>query len=479
MSVGISRAGAYLPAHRINRTTLANALGQYPLPGRRTVANGDEDSLTMAVEAALDCCGFKPGVDLDGVYFATTTPPYQEKLGSALLASVLGLPDTVETHDFTGSLRAGTQALCTALDRVSGAGEGRFLVVASDARRAEPGSRLEQVVGDGAAALVVDARSELLARVGQRSLTREIMGTWRREEDDYLQVFDEKLEAEHAYRKPVRENLEALLEEQNRDAGEVDRFVLSWPDEGSHRAMKSGLGLDDDQLHRSLFREVGHAGVAHPLLMLVDALPGLDPGQHLCLGSYGDGSDGLLFRVASESPGPSRVDEQLDTANELDSYPTFLDRKDEIKREPPRFSSSPTEYWRDREYLHPLMGLRCTQCGTVQYPKHRVCFTCQSTDEFETIPLRRRGSVYTYTLDHIENRGTQTEYRTEPTPRLVVDLEGGGRVFLDGTDTDGFEIERGMDVRLTFRRIHDGEKFHNYYWKARPPRGSNESGDSP
>jgi hydroxymethylglutaryl-CoA synthase len=54
--------------------------------------------------------------------------------------------------------------------------------------------------------------------------------------------------------------------------------------------------------------------------------------------------------------------------------------------------------------------------------------------------------------------------------RVFVDLDGGGRVLLEMTDGDPSTVRIGVPVELTFRRIHDGAGFANYYWKARPPR---------
>jgi uncharacterized OB-fold protein len=51
---------------------------------------------------------------------------------------------------------------------------------------------------------------------------------------------------------------------------------------------------------------------------------------------------------------------------------------------------------------------------------------------------------------------------------LVIDLDGGGRVYLQGTDSAEDEITVGARVALTFRRLHESGGNRNYYWKARP-----------
>jgi uncharacterized OB-fold protein len=100
----------------------------------------------------------------------------------------------------------------------------------------------------------------------------------------------------------------------------------------------------------------------------------------------------------------------------------------------------------------------------VQYPIARVCIKCKARDRLVAHKLNRRGSVFTFTIDNLV---ANIEH---PLPMVVVDLEGGGRVYLQATDAAEDETRVGAPVVLTFRRLHEGGGNHNYYWKARPPR---------
>ena len=89
--VGITAYGAYIPLFRLSRDAIAQAWGRGSLGGERSVANNDEDSATMAIEAAFDCL---QGVDrqgVDGLFLASTSSPYQEKQCSTLVAAVADL----------------------------------------------------------------------------------------------------------------------------------------------------------------------------------------------------------------------------------------------------------------------------------------------------------------------------------------------------------------------------------------------------
>jgi uncharacterized OB-fold protein len=98
----------------------------------------------------------------------------------------------------------------------------------------------------------------------------------------------------------------------------------------------------------------------------------------------------------------------------------------------------------------------------VQFPKHRVCIECGAAGGLEDVKLARRGTLFTFTNDYL------FESPDPPVCHAVVDLEGGGRLYVEVTDCDPERVEIDMPLELTFRKIHEGGGFHNYFWKARP-----------
>lgn len=115
--IGIRGFGVHVPRYRLSAATLAAAWGGSG-GGERAVANHDEDSLTMAVEASLAALAGRDGRTLGGVILASTTPPYAEKSSAAILATVADCGRDVFVADLGGSLRAGTTGLRLALDAV-------------------------------------------------------------------------------------------------------------------------------------------------------------------------------------------------------------------------------------------------------------------------------------------------------------------------------------------------------------------------
>jgi hydroxymethylglutaryl-CoA synthase len=83
--IGIKSFGAYIPWHRLDRQQFLKAWGGFAIPGERSVAYYDEDSVTMAVEASMNCLKDFDTQKVDGLYFATTSAPYKEKQSAATM----------------------------------------------------------------------------------------------------------------------------------------------------------------------------------------------------------------------------------------------------------------------------------------------------------------------------------------------------------------------------------------------------------
>src|SRR5512139_101578 len=119
---GIVRYGSYVPYFRLTRAAIGAGKGE------RAVASFDEDSVSMAVEAARDA--LRGGPRVDTLVFATTSPPYAEKLNAATVQGALDLPEHVASLELGASSRMGLSGLLLGLDLAT-AGRAA-LVCASD-----------------------------------------------------------------------------------------------------------------------------------------------------------------------------------------------------------------------------------------------------------------------------------------------------------------------------------------------------------
>ncbi|MFQ5668339.1 MAG: OB-fold domain-containing protein [Candidatus Binatia bacterium] len=463
---GIVGFGSYIPSYRLPREILGKEWGTPVAGGEMAVANHDEDSLTLGVGAALNCLPDPEPAQLDALFFASTTPPYREKQTAATVAAVLDTGPDVRTADFTDTLRAGTCALLAAKDAL-GAGARRALVCAADCRLGEPDSLSEQNYGDAAAAVLLGTDHVLAELVSSFSVSEEFHGTWRTEEQAYLHAFPGSFEIKFGYTRFMTAAIRGVLQQAAVIPTKIATAVLAAPNPRAVTAVAKAIGLDPKkQVQDTLWTMLGDTGAAQPLLLLAAALERAKPGDTLLLAGYGDGADACIFRVTdavARYRTARSLFSQIEMKRLLPSYGRYARFRKLLRKETaPTDVSTPVVLFRDRKAILPLHGGRCPECGTVQFPLHRLCIECGYSDGLQEVKLNRHGTLFTFTNDYL------FESPDSPVPHAVVDLQGGGRVYVQMTDCDPERVEIDMPVELTFRKYHEGSGIHNYFWKARP-----------
>jgi 3-hydroxy-3-methylglutaryl CoA synthase len=465
--VGITSYGAYVPMLRL---PLAAIAGGKPGGPEKAVANWDEDAVTMAVAAAIDCLRGIDRAAVDGVLFASTSYPFKEKQGAAIIARALDLRRDVLTADLGDSLRAGTTALRTAVDAVKAGSAERVLVVAGETRMAAPRSAMEANLGDGAAAFLVGREDVALGITAHHAVADEIIDVWRAEGDPFVHAWEDRFVVDHGYRQSVREVVRALLATCRLLPRDFARLVLYGPDARSHGALVRELGFEAAQAQDPLFGRVGNAGAAFAPLLLAAALENAKAGDRVLLVSYGDGAEAVVLEatpLVERLEGRRGVVWHLKRRGEMPSYDLYLRFRQLLATEHDRRAGagiSATKHFRDRDDDLTLAAQRCRRCGCTQYPRQRVCFRCYARDQFDRVRLSDRiGALKSFTFDN---------FAGSPSPPLiatVTDVEGA-RLYLQMTDASPKEVKLDMPVELTFRKIHEAGGTPNYYWKCTPVR---------
>jgi len=465
---GIMSYGAYIPFYRLNGETVRQVWGG-GAKGERAVANADEDSLTLGVEAARVCL---QGIDkstVDALYFASTTAPYKEKQSASIIAAALDLCEDILATDFGGSLRCGTIALQLALDAVKSGSVDKVLVVASDCRIPPPNSDLELVFGDGAVALLI-GRDAPIQIEGSFHTSSEFIDIWRLEYDKFPKRWEDRFITEEGYVPHIQKAILALLRAQNLAIKDVEKACFYAPDARGHRNMGRVLGLDISQVQEPLFDNVGNTGAAFALMILVGALDNAKTGDRILLANYGDGADASIIRVTGDiRNNRGGLRRSLDSKAMIDNYGKYVKFRSlmEFEQTPeytPRTSLS--HIWRDRKWVYRFHGHKCQKCGKIQFPLQKYCMFCQADEKFldEVSLSDKTGTLFTFSIDD------RVQVIDPPNVLATVNLEGGGRFFSQMTDRDVKNIKVGMPVELTFRRIHDALGVHNYFWKCKPAR---------
>lgn len=477
---GITSYGAYIPLQRIARKTISAATGwstsAASLPGEKAVANYDEDSLTMAVTAAIDCLNGLEREKINGLYFATTTPPYRERQNAGIIATALDLRPDIRTCDFSDSTKAGSGALLAACDAIKAGSDSNVMVCASDCRLGKAGGPQEVIFGEGAAALLLGNGAAIASLEGFYSVSYDFMDQWRADGDRFNRMWEDRWIRDEAYTRFIPEAISGLLKKYGLDIKDFAKVIYPCIYLREHAAIAKRLQLDPAQIQQEMLTSVGDTGTANPLIMLVAALEDARPGDKLLVASYGNGCDALFFQVTEqiEKVGDRRgVRNHLASKKELTSYERYSAFRNVIPMETGfRGEVGPSMVsmmWRERKTILALCGVRCKRCGTPQYPYQRVCVKpgCGAIDEMEEYRFSdKKGKLFSYTSDSLAFSASPPELYG------VIDFEGGGRFAFNLTDCELDSLKVDMPVEMTFRKkyVDDVRGIHGYFWKAMPAR---------
>jgi len=479
--IGITSFGGYIPKLRLSRSAIFQHMGWFApaimmvAQGERSFCNWDEDSLTMSTEAARDCVRGFDKSKLDALILCSTTLPFADRSNAGILKNALNLKDEIFVQDVGSSLRAGTSGLISAF-RLLGEGEiENAMVVAADRRETKAGYFYEMWFGDGSAALMVGSSDVIAEFVGCYSVAHDFVDHFRGTLNRYDYMWEERWVRDEGYSKIIPEAVMGLLNKLSLSVTDIDKLVFPCFFKAEHRNIAKKLGVKEENVLDNMHEVCGEAGAAHPLVMFVNALEQAKPGDRILLAGFGQGCDALMFVVTDNIlslPARHGIKGCLENKRVIENYPKFLKFRDLIQIEMGIRAEFPSQtamtvLWRKRKMLTGMVGGKCRECGTPQFPKMDICVNpaCRamnSQDEYEFSEVPALVKSFT---------GDLLAVSVDP-PAIygMVQFEGGGRYMADFTDCELSEVKVGQKVRLAFRRRYtDKERgFTGYFWKAVP-----------
>ncbi len=126
-------------------------------------------------------------------------------------------------------------------------------------------------------------------------------------------------------------------------------------------------------------------------------------------------------------------------------------------------------FWREIPSRYNLVGSRCGNCGTVDFPPRVVCPRCgrKSFGKMARLKLKGRGTVVTYTVIHDAPKDFDM---MKPYVLAIVEMEEGVRITSQVIDVEPADVKIGMQVETAFRKLgQDGEAgVIHYGYKFRP-----------
>jgi 3-hydroxy-3-methylglutaryl CoA synthase len=478
---GICSYGGYVPRYRLNRGLIYQAMGWMNpanianAGGEKSVANFDEDSITMAVAAGVDALRGFDREKVGGVYFASTTMPYKERLNAGIVTAALGVRDQVRAADFSGGIKCGTTALLTALEGAESGRADNVVVSAADTRLGKPASAQELVFGDAGAAVMVGSENVIAEFRDAYSVTYDFVDHFRGEFSRFDRQWEDRWIRDLGFMEILPEAVEGLLEKTGLKIGDFSKVVYPCHYGAARKGLNKKLGISPEADQDNLQQQVGETGSAHPLLMLIGALEEASPGDKILLVSFGSGCDAIAFEVTENIRSlPKRYGLSGSLANraELDNYTKFLVWRDTLPADAGLRAEEDmwtrwSQLWRKRREILGLWGTRCRKCGTVQYPTQRVCVNpeCNAVGEMEPYCFSdKKGKIASFTGDNL------AASLNPPAIYGQVIFSEGGKYMFDFTDCDLESLSTGMSVEMSFRRKYRDQKrdIAGYFWKAVP-----------
>ena len=478
--IGIKAYGGYVPRRRLPRQVIVEANSWFNAglkayaKGERSMCNWDEDTLTMAVEAARDCVGKERPEGIKAIYLASTTLPFADRQNAGVLGTALNLGQNLMTMDISSSLRAGTSGLINALHSARGL-DGDVLFTAAEHRKSRTANQNELMNGDGAASLLLGEGEVVAELLAAHQVALDFVDHYRFATEEFDYNWEERWIRDEGYAKIVPPAIAAALEKAGLGADQIDRFVMPGTIRGVQAMIAKRAGLPETAVHDNLHMVLGDTGAAHSLVMLVHCLQEAEPGQTIMLVGWGQGCDVMIFRTTEalkSLPARHGIKGFLARRKEETNYNKFLafngliEQDGGLRAETDKQTALTTLY-RNKEMVIGFVGGKCEKCGTVQFPKSRVCVNpnCGEFNSQEDHPMSEVGTrIQSWTADNLT-------YSPDPPQHFgMVTFEEGGRLMADFTDVDVGEVAVGGQMRMVFRvKAHDEKRgFNKYFWKAAP-----------
>ncbi len=455
-SVGVAAGRWRLPTSDVNQ-----AWGRGGGRGQSAVCGPDEDSLTLAWQAAdraLDAAGLSPE-SVEAMWWGTARPPFAEGPSWTQLAAVLRLAPTTNGFVVSGSSHSGIDAFIAALDALESGRLDNALVIASDAVSPAVGGAFEAIAGAGAVALVLSRTGGAAHVTGAGSTWAPVLDRYRGDsEDETRESYDGRL---------FREQIFLPMMAEAAAGSDATRWSIPDPD-GRLAAIVikqlSPAGATAALISGAARTELGDTGAAAPWLGAAATLG--EPGS-LAVMAYGAGrATRFDIEVTSPVPGADRVAADLAISNTATYVQVLRARKrltttgESVEMAVPPGSAM---FVRGNRETLGLLGARCVDCATINIPPsiHPACVSCGGT-KFDEVQLARTGSVQTFVINH-----TMPQPFEAPLPLIVVDLDDGSRIQLQGA-TDGSDIAIDARVELILRRYTVERGVPIYGWKVQP-----------
>ena len=332
--VGIVSYGAYVPHFRIVPDEIGKvwgvdgkAMGKGLMISSKSVPAPDEDTITIAVEAARNMmrrCTVDPK-DIGALYVGSESHPYAVKPSGTIVAEAIEAAPGLTVADFEFACKAGTAAMQACMGLV-GAGMVKYAVaIGADTSQGAPGDALEYSASAGGAAFLIGAQNVIATINDTYSYTTDTPDFWRREGRVYPR-HGGRFTGEPAYFKHVLSGGKGLLERTGMSPEDYTYAVFHQPNGKFPSRVAKQLGFSTEQIKAGmLVQQIGNTYSGAVPLGLAAILDEAKPGDRIFAVAYGSGAGSDAFDITVTDEMATFKRDAAPTLNELMARPKYLD----------------------------------------------------------------------------------------------------------------------------------------------------------
>lgn len=336
---GIVSYGSYIPRHyhKVNSGKLGLLEQRIAAPYEDTAVLG-----YFAGKEAIERSGINKK-DVAAIYLGTETPVYKVKPTSMIIADMLGLSSNIEAMDVEFACAAGLKALKTALRESEHPdfNDKYLLVIMSDAAPIKPESQFYNLIGHGAAALLIGNNPIIeLITGGVNSHSTNVNDFSVMHCDPAMPVCNGRTSI-FEYKRHVFNSVRNFLKNTNFNYEHIIGHtpfpnITKWITTAEKNCFLNnpfkGLGEDEaNELfkYNNVSSRIGNAFAAMTGLNLCNLLDNIKPGGQAIVYTYGSGATSLTMGVRAKSK-INEFDRRVSLIDKLNASDENFSLSDEV-----------------------------------------------------------------------------------------------------------------------------------------------------
>jgi hydroxymethylglutaryl-CoA synthase len=307
MNVGIVSYGAYIPRFRIKIEEIskvwgdnANSIAEGLMVFEKSVPDMDEDTITIAVEAARHAIN-RAGVNperIEAIFTGSESHPYAVKPTSTVVAEAIGATPSLTAADFQFACKAGTAAIQACIGMADSGMIDLGMAIGSDVSQGAPGDALEYTAAAGGVACII-GKDKFVAKIESTySYTTDTPDFWRREGMPYPE-HGGRFTGEPAYFKHVTSAASTLMNKIGTKPSDYNYAVFHQPNGKFPTRVAKTLGFSSEQIKPGLVvPRLGNTYSGSCMMGLAATLDIAKPGDRILMTAFGSGAGSDAFSIS-------------------------------------------------------------------------------------------------------------------------------------------------------------------------------------